>query len=181
MLTDAQVKELNSLATCYDESARVFGKEDSWFMSFLGVLLLIVSFGQMRSFKTFATTLFNRIYFPSNWTFEQCKRVLPHECRHVHQFKRGLYVPFALAYLLFPLPMVLAYVRFWAELDADRFAWRIWLAERGQAAEYDISRAAASRPLSVCSSSYLWPWPRAWGVKAYGKAAALVLSERRAA
>jgi hypothetical protein len=174
-----------ALARRFDPAVRLVVKE-GWFWTALAWILCIVTFGGIRprSFlRDYATTIGPIQAYPRAWTSLDT-RLLVHEARHVRQCRAcgamihpwvGLPIYFLL-YILLPLPLGLAWFRYWFELDADRASWRWWLQEGGAAAEMVRLRAQTFAE-KVGSSSYGWPWPRAWVAKGFLGAAETMIEE----
>lgn len=96
-------------------------KAESKFMLFLSKLLLIISFGQMKTFLTeYTTTIGSTIYTPTTW-MEKPEWVrlviLRHERVHLLQQKRYPRFVFPLLYL-FVAPLFFAYFRAKFEKEA---------------------------------------------------------------
>lgn len=177
MLTDTDYAELQALA---GDAAKVKRKRGSWLMWTLHVLLFVITFGTYKGFMDrFATTLLD-VYIPEEWGMTSARRVLPHELRHAVQARRGLLVGWGWFYLFFPLPLGLAWGRFWCELDADRAGWKARLDEAGEHAVLEVRQDATRRADSVCGAAYLWAWPASWGLRAYRKAVEEVIATWRA-
>lgn len=150
-----------------DEGICIESKSSKWYWKTLNVLLLIVSFGQIREFMTaFTTTIGNKIGTPLGWDhYSDLQRyeVLMHESVHVRQYQKygfgnawvGL-VPVGLAYLLLPLPVGLAYCR--ARLEQAGYEASI----RAQLQTRPFTEVLAARDFYVeqfTSANYLWMWP----------------------
>lgn len=179
-------KQLQTQATKFDKSVRLVTK-DNFVSRFIAWALFILSFGRFKrkSFLVgFATTIGNYIFFPKEWTAETVKRILPHESRHIKQFKWlgfGIHPLIGLplgtiVYALFPLPMFLAFGRFYMELDADKAGWK-YLLEQKIYTVNQIREVAIWRAESLSSVGYFWALPKSWALSLYKKAAEEVINE----
>lgn len=170
----------------FDRHARLVVKT-GWFWTPLSWLLFIITFGQLNRddfLNRFATTIGSYICIPARWSPESADGVLAHECRHVTQFRWfgfGLHpllgVPFmAFAYLLLPLPLGLAWMRYRLELDADVVAWKHLKVVFPETARELILSRAQRFATTVSSSAYGWAWPRSRALKGFEKAAEKILA-----
>lgn len=159
--------------------------KDSWFWKLLSWCLFIVTFSKIkreRFLVDFATTIGPVMAFPVTWTTQQVMFVCIHESRHIKQFRYfglGIHpwvgvLPMALVYLLFPIPVGLAYFRYRLELDADQFAWKYYL-KKGAYTNEDVRSRASSFAVTVSSSSYGWSWPKSLAIKGFIKKANQVI------
>jgi len=179
MLTSQNYADLTAKAQALCPGAKVVRKQSSWLMWAIHGFFCGVTFGSYRSFMSrFATSIGSSIYIPEEWGVTTVDHILPHECRHIWQSRKGWHLGFALFYLFFPLPFKLAWGRFWSELDADREEWKAQLAAQGEAAFPTIRASAARRAVSVCSVDYFWSWPKSWGTKRYAEEAEKVIAGR---
>lgn len=110
-------------------SFKVLKKSESWLMKTIGKLLFIISFGQNKSFMTdFITTIGNTVYVPDSWDSKLEKsriEVLMHERIHMRQSKKLTPIIYALAYLLFPIPIGFAWARAKLEWEAYTESMRV--------------------------------------------------------
>jgi len=125
-----------------------------------------------RWLKNRAVTVGSLIFIPESWPEAYAREVIPHECRHVWQYRRlglGLawlgVIPFLLCYLL-PLPLGLAWGRFKLELDAEAWSWGC-VFEPGRREAIGVRARAFAEALS--SWRYGWAWPRKWVEKAFAR------------
>jgi len=178
---------LQRLARTIEPTARLETK-DGWLWRAMARALPLVTLGGIsrRAFlEDYATTIGPLQGYPRAWDAAAVERLLVHEARHTRQarwFALGLHpwlgVPLmGVAYLLLPLPLGLAYVRYRLELDADAADWRHRLA-RGAGADEIRSRA---RQLAerVASGHYGWAWPRRWALRGFARAAERALARAR--
>jgi hypothetical protein len=156
----------------------------------MAIAVQIATLGRMskkRYLEDFASTFGPTQKYPAGWD-KLSKRLLAHECRHTtHCVWLGWAIPivgwffgrrvrawcglclYAPLYLLVLLPMGLAYFRYQAELDADRFAYG-WALRHGYEKERIVQRASEFAKL-VSGGSYGWAWPRAWTTRGFVRAA----------
>lgn len=115
--------------------------KDGWFWNLLGFFVKLVSLGKNTAFMTtFTTTIGNTIAMPVKiWDMrltepEWFYRIVMHELEHVRQFKKrgfgsiklGVLIH-GISYVLLPLPIGAAYIRYAAERDAYIEGFRaIW-------------------------------------------------------
>jgi hypothetical protein len=173
-------ESLQICAKSFDKSIKLISK-DNFISIFIAWFIFICSFKKFKKEKyleNFATTLGNFIFIPKNWTTQQAKNALPHEARHVTQFRwfglfihplLGLPIGF-LIYLLFPIPIFLAFGRFLLELDADIIKWK-FLLKNNMWAKEDVLWSAKYRINSLSGADYFWCLPKSWVEKIYIKQA----------
>lgn len=166
------------IAKTIDPAVRLTTK-DGWFWKAIAWILFVVTFGQFkreRFLEDFATTIGPIQAYPRSYP-RLYEGTVVHESRHVRQFRwfgLGLHpwvgLPLmALSYLLLPLPLGLAYLRYALELDADRAKWK-WMLERGEDPQSVLDRAESFAE-TVSGSAYGWAWPRPWALRGFRKAA----------
>jgi hypothetical protein len=101
---------------------RLVKKRDSAGQRAIHVGLMIVTFGGMRSYlEDYQTTIGRTIYLSSDWDERDPRErycTLRHEAVHLRQFRRYTLPGMALLYLLFPLPLGLAWFRARFEREA---------------------------------------------------------------
>ena len=181
-----QRTRLQRAAREVDPAIRLYNK-DNWFCKLLAGLLFLVSFGNMKPdefLHRFATTIGPFQFYPEYWSTRSVEAVLFHESRHTRQARWfGLWIHpwvglplYGLLYLFAPLPLGFAWLRFWFELDADRFAWRKSL-KTGLVDTHAVTTRAARFSRTLCSYKYVWPIPRCWGVPLFEEAAGRVCAE----
>lgn len=149
MIYDKEIDEKVKAA-----GARLVYKKDSWFWRALHYVVLVVTFGGNRKFRTsYITTIGPVIAFPDSWppdgaalSYSQ-ETVILHELVHVAQFKRwGLgsawvgILPMFCLYVLLPLPLGFAWGR-WV-LEREAYLQNLQRAEKwGQkSVDYEIER-----------------------------------------
>lgn len=143
-------------------------KDQQWYWKAINVLLLIVSFGQMKRFMVgFNTTLGNRIgvtqAFMANTSDAQKYATLRHELQHIKQFRRYGFgniwvgtVLCAIPYLFLPLPIGLAYCRAQMEKEAYAETIRAWVQCEGR----DVAMTLKSHIVANFTGvNYLYMWP----------------------
>lgn len=179
-------KAIQEAAESFDPAIKVLTK-DNWFSATLAWLLFLVSFGRIKKeifLENYATTICNYHFYPAHWGYANVLSLLSHEARHTQQFRFfgfGLHplvgLPIgAFVYLLFPLPILLCWGRFYSELDADRYSYRFKIRRLRYMAR-DIRRLAEHKAGLVSGSAYLYSWPKSWTLKAYQKMAEEVIDE----
>ena len=135
-------------------------KAQSWHQRAIATTLRLLSGGRTdRYLTTYVTTIGRRIYVPSDfakWPSEQREAILHHELVHVAQFERWGLVPMALAYVLLPFPVGLAWCRMRLEREAYEESIRIAY-ERGGRAFTDALREGIITRFT--GPDYLWMWP----------------------
>ena len=170
------------IATKQDRAARVVVKE-GWFWHVLGWILHAITFGRMshRTFmERYATTLGPIQAHPRGLARLRDSTVV-HESRHTRQSRwHGLFIHpwvglpfFAITYLLLPLPVGLAWLRYRFELDADRSGFSYAVRNRqdfGRTLE-DLLARARSRADQLSGPEYAWAWPHKWARAGYEKLA----------
>jgi len=170
------------IANSIDPSVKLMTK-DGWIWKAIAWCLFIITFGvfkRKRFLEHFATTLGPIQAYPRNWPY-LTEGIIVHESRHTRQarwFGFGLHpwigLPImALAYLLIPLPLGFAYLRYKLELDADRATWKFWIAQ-GRTPD-EIRKRATRFAQIVASSAYGWAWPKKWVIKGFLEAAERVI------
>src|SRR5206468_4047382 len=103
---------------------RIVRKDRSPLHKAIHYALVIVTFGQMRSYlDAFQTTIGRTIYVTPDWDDWDADRryvTLRHEAVHLRQFRRLTLPVMAVLYLFVPLPMGLAYFR--ARFEKEAYA-----------------------------------------------------------
>jgi hypothetical protein len=130
----------------------------------------------------YATTIGPIQAYPSDWTAFMVEEIGIHESQHTRQcrwFGLGIspwigLIPMALAYLLLPLPIGLAWCRYRLELNAEIPFWKYLLAQG--MTEEALMRRVEYTALGVSSSAYLYSVPRAWALWGYRRKAKKVIS-----
>lgn len=141
---------------------RIIPKSESGFQKLIHKALVIVTFGQMRTYlSSYQTTLGQRIYITPNWerrSHADRYMVLAHERIHMRQFRRFTWPGMTLLYLLFPLPMGLAYFR--ARFEMEAYAESIRAAAELYGKAYVVEATFRNHILQqFTSASYGWMWP----------------------
>ncbi len=141
---------------------RVVRKDTSPLHRAIDTALRVLTFGRMTTYlDSFQTTIGNTVYVTSDWDEWSSDRryvTLRHEAIHLRQFRTWTRPGMALAYLLLPLPMGLAWCRAHFEKEAYaesvRAAAEVWGTAhvRGPAyRDYVIEQ--------FTGASYGWMWP----------------------
>lgn len=143
---------------------RIRSKQHVWHQRAIGVLLRAITFGAQSVYvERYVTTLGRRIYVTPDWderTLADRYATLRHELVHVHQFRRYGFIPMALAYLLLPLPVGLAWCRMRLEREAYEETIRVHHALGGRRATDEL-RAHVIRQFTSGAYAWMWPFPRA--------------------
>lgn len=152
---DAQLR-----ARLHVAGVRLVDKAGSWHQRGIAAALRVLSGGRNRRYLTHVVTTIGRtVYVPpdfARWPRDTRDEILRHELVHVAQFARYGLVPMALAYLLLPLPIGLAWCRMRLEREAYEESIRIAFARGG------LAETGALRESIVCrftGPEYLWMWP----------------------
>jgi len=160
--------------------------KDHWLWRALAWALYLVTCGwgmKPEVFLTeYATTIGPVQGYPREWP-ELHEETIVHESGHTRQarwFGLGIHpwvglLPMAIAYLLLPLPVGLAYVRYILELGADKRRWRYMLDHGASPAEIVVRASSFGR--TVSSKAYGWAWP--WAEKGFAEAAQRMISSHR--
>ena len=141
---------------------RIVRKDQSRFHRAIHHVLVVVTFGRMRSYlDSYQTTIGKTVYVTADWDrtdFDQRYVTLRHEAIHLRQFRRYTLPGMALLYVLLPLPLGLAWFRAYFEKEA--------YAESIRAAAEVWGRDYPGRPSyrahiieQFVGPSYGWMWP----------------------
>lgn len=141
---------------------RIVRKDQSLMHRAIHKFLVVVTFGQMRDYlEGYQTTIGKTVYVTSDWdqlSVEYRFCTLRHEAVHLRQFRKWTLPVMALAYVMLPLPMGLAWFR--AHFEKEAYAESI------RAAIEVWGRAHVDRPVyrnsiieNFLSASYGWMWP----------------------
>jgi hypothetical protein len=123
------------------------------------VLALLSGGRNARYLSHVVTTIGRTVFVPSefgDWPRAQRAAILRHELVHVAQFRRYGVLPMAVAYLLLPLPIGLAWCRMRLEREAYEESIRIAFADGGRAATDEMRADIVAR---FTGPDYLWMWP----------------------
>lgn len=165
-MISTQLEYFNNIVQSIEPSAKVFLKNQSNLMKFIGWCMKPINKDFMTSY---ATTICNRIYIPTNWQYKNIRSLLYHEVRHVTQCKWcgfGIhpwigFIPYAILYLFFPLPIIGAWCRYRFELDAEAFVWKKKFKEQGELIKEILFRVETFTNI-LSSWIYLKPLPSKW-------------------
>lgn len=169
--------DLQAFANIFDPSIRLVSKSN-WFMKAIGWVLFVITyvftfgyslFNREDFEKLFATTICNYMFFPEGWTRDAVRMTIPHEAGHVKQFRKfGLgihplvgFIPMMLLYVFLPIPIGLAYFRFYFEVEAEVHALEYHLRYDRWTVETALDRANHFAGV-LASRDYFWPWPKKW-------------------
>jgi hypothetical protein len=154
------------LALLAREGVRVLPKSSAWHQRAAHRLLQLATLGaQSRYLDSYATTIGSTVWVPDDWQrrapHERAETLL-HELVHVRQFRRFGFLPMAVAYLLLPLPVGLAWCRMRLEREAYETTIRLAF-ERGGRAATSAMRARVVEQFTSGAYGWMWPFPRAVG------------------
>lgn len=179
MIDEAGLAKLESEISYEFSKFRLVKKSESGFMKFLNLLLVCITFGQMKRFMTdFTTTIGYTIYIPSEWEtrIPAAKAVtLRHERVHMRQRRERGWFAFSFLYL-FILPAFRAYYRTRFEKEAyeesllaiaEYYGDDVMLLQRRQYIDH------------FTGSNYFWAWTKAKDIEIwFDDACARVLKKR---
>jgi hypothetical protein len=144
-------------------TVRIVPKAGVWHQRAIHQLLRVVTLGaQSHYLDRYVTTLWHTIYVTGDWEarpIEERYATLRHELVHVRQFERWG-VLMAIAYLLLPLPLGLAWFRMRFEREAYEETLRVWHELGGRAAA-ERRRAHVIAQFTSGAYGWMWPFPRA--------------------
>jgi len=151
------MNELTSQILSEFPTFSIVKKSDSWFMKLINVLLLIISFGQMKRFMTdYITTIGFTTYVPSTWdsiSEDEQYIVLSHEHMHMLQYnKYGFF--FGFLYLVV-LPTIFTY-RSVFERQAYEISIRLTYLASGKNIDFIKGDYKAFILSQFTTSAYLW-------------------------
>lgn len=152
------------VAALAQEGVRLVDKAGVWHQRAIHRLLGIVTFGAQSAYlDSYVTTIGRSIYVTPDWerrALADRYATLRHEAVHVRQFRRYGVVAMAIAYLLLPLPVGLAWCRMRLEREAYEESLRVHFALGGRAAVERL-RDHVCRQFTSGSYGWMWPFPRA--------------------
>lgn len=145
---------------------RIVRKDRSRLHRAIDRVLVVVTFGQMRSYlDSYQTTIGKTVYVTSDWDEWSADRryvTLRHEAVHLRQFRKWTLPVMAVLYIFLPLPMGLAYfrARFEQEAYAEtiRAAAEVWGSHVPRGASY---RAHIIEQFTGPSYGWMWPFRKA--------------------
>ena len=147
-----------------EQGVRIVRKDQVWHQRAIDHVLRVVTLGGQRVYlDRYVTTIGCTIYVTPDWESRSLAdryATLRHELVHVDQFRRWGVVPMAIAYLLFPLPLGLAWCRMRLERAAYEETLRVRHALGGRRAVDDVRDHIVSQFTSG-SYGWMWPFPRA--------------------
>jgi hypothetical protein len=147
-------------------SFRVVRKCDSGFQRLIDRALRVLTFGAQRHYlDCYQTTIGYTVYVTPDWDETPAVQrtiTMRHEREHLRQFKKFSFVGMSLLYLLFPLPVGLAWFRAHFEKAGYAETIRATAELRGIAAVEDPAfRAYVIRQFTGGAYGWMWPFPRA--------------------
>ena len=163
--------------------------KDTWFWRIIGRFLQVITFGKLTQdsfINHFATTFGPIQAYPSSWSYNFVRETISHESRHTYQARIcGCFIPIigwipqlapyvgllpmAIIYLLFPLPIGLAWARYRLELDACIREWEYYLTVEKWPSK-SILWWVNEDAKQISSSSYFWSIPYKWANWGYNRA-----------
>jgi len=146
------------------DGVRLRLKHEVWHQRAIDRLLRALTLGgQGHYLARYVTTIGRTIYLTPDWharAVEDRWMTLRHERVHLDQFRRYGLVPMAIAYLLLPFPVGLAWCRM--ALERAAYAETVRCAfELGGRAATDRLRAHVIAQFTSGSYGWMWPFPRA--------------------
>lgn len=163
-LPNSDILYAKTLATAMDKGVKLVYKE-TWFWKLLNYLTIAITFGKNTTFLLAITTIGKTIAVPRHWDLysSQTKlEILVHELVHVAQYKRLTVPGFFFIYLLFPLPIGLAFFRYKLEREAYAAEFRVAVA-----AGADREALIDDVVEQMAGPGYTWAWPFRKSVRAY--------------
>lgn len=144
---------------------RIIRKPEARSQRILHRLLAVFTFGGNREYLTgYHTTIGQRIYVIADWdrlSRDRQYAVLRHERVHMRQFRRFSFPGMAALYLLFPLPMGLAWFRARCEMEAYAESIRATCEIHGiEAARDPEYRAHIVGQFTGPAYGWMWPFRR---------------------
>jgi len=143
---------------------RLVEKDRVWHQRLLHRVLQVVTLGaQSEYLDRYVTTIGRTIYLTPRWAERPLAdryATLRHEAVHLAQFERFGLVPMAMAYLLLPFPLGLAWCRMRLEREAYEETLRVHFAVGGRAAAERL-REHVIRQFTSGAYGWMWPFPRA--------------------
>ncbi len=147
-----------------EEGARIVRKDEKWHQLAIGAVLRLLTLGGQRAYvERYVTTIGRTIFVTPDWdarAVEDRYATLRHERVHLRQFRRYGLVPMAIAYLLLPLPLGLAWCRMRLEREAYEETVRAAFELGGRAAAERL-RAHVIAQFTSGAYGWMWPFPRA--------------------
>jgi len=137
--------------------------------------------------KNSATAIMDTVYFPVDWTTEECCNKMPHEVKgHVKQFsffgfgnpKVGI-VLMTLIYGLFFFPALLAWGRYRLELHACATEWEHFFRYSGgkEMEAYILDTWSVNQADKISGKMYVYAIPRFWARWGYKRKAKKVIAK----
>lgn len=159
---DAFVREIQSEFPSF----RIRPKAESRLQRAIDIALRVVTFGQMKTYLTrYHTVLFGTLWVPTSWpTMPDLDRVilLRHERVHLRQRRRMGDVGMAFVYLVWPLPIGLAWGRARIEWEAYTETIVATLELKGEASVRALREHLIERYTGP-DYGWMWPFPKTIG------------------
>lgn len=145
---------------------RLVDKAHSRLQRAIARVLAALTFGRQRRYLDgYVTTLGSRVYVPPGWerrTADDRYVTMRHERVHLRQFRRWSFPVMAVAYLLLPLPLGLAWCRMRFERAAYEETLRAAAEVHGPAILSDPEfRARIVEQFTSGAYGWMWPFRRA--------------------
>ena len=145
---------------------RLIPKSEALLQRSIGRALALLTLGGQRRYLTdYVTTIGARVYLPVGWerrSPEERHVTMRHEAVHLAQFARFGLLPMALAYLLLPLPVGLAWCRYRLERAAYEETLRAAAELFGPAKLVEPAfRRRILRQFTGPAYAWMWPFPGA--------------------
>lgn len=150
--------DLSTLMSAVQKAGVVFvRKQDSRFHKAIAWVLWLISFGKLNDYHNFATTIGRTIALPENFDlYPEAEKValVEHELTHVRQYATwGLL--FMLSYVLFPLPVGLAYFRWVWEREAYLRQLQVLMRYGNKSILSRVDYIVEN----LSGPAYIWAWP----------------------
>jgi hypothetical protein len=157
---DLELEYRALVAALEGDGVRLVAKDRVWHQRAIAWLLRVVTLGgQSHYLERYVTTIGRSIYLTPDWERRPLAdryATLRHEAVHLEQFRRWGLLPMALAYLLVPLPVGLAWCRMRLERAAYEETIRVHFALGGRPAAERLREHVVGQ---FTSGSYGWMWP----------------------
>lgn len=158
------------LASATAQGVKIVRKDQHWFWKALGWIVMVVTFGQNKTFTSrYITTIGKTIAVPSTWdSYSDLSKleILTHELVHVGQYRKYTPPVMGLLYLLVFFPIGLAYFRYRFEREAYVVGFKKTLSydpsQRQRLIDHGVEQ--------MTSGQYGWTWPFKKSVRAWFEA-----------
>ncbi len=143
---------------------KIVRKSTSTLMKAIDIFLKVITFGQMKRFMTFVTTVGTTVYVFEEWSERSTTSriiILRHERVHMRQRKKYGSFLFTFLYLFFPFPVFFAYYRRKFEMEAYEETMKS-LVDLLPATSKRTLRSSTFKEAMVkhfTTAEYFWMWP----------------------